>query len=133
MLSEEEVAALKALYGRAKYVTFNGVDLVFRKPKRTECQSFMMKREASPAEKVAADEQLAQQLIVVCGTTKGPDLVKVREAFKALLEDWPLLVNEKGVGSALSQLVGLTQDEEAKSLGDTSKASGDPQMPTPAA
>lgn len=129
MLSEDDIATLSATYGRVKYVAYNGVDLVFRKPKRAECQSYMMKREDGGAAKVAADEQLAQQIIVRCGDATDP--LKAREAFLALLEEYPLLVNEKSVGGAIGKLAGITQDDDLKSAGSASRTSGAPRTTTP--
>lgn len=128
MLSEEELVALKAQHGRIKYVVYNGVDLVFRKPKRAECQAYMMKREDGGSAKVAADEQLAQQIVVRCGDET--DALKCRQAFLALLEEYPLLVNERSVGGAIGQLAGITQDDDLKNVGSTSKTSGAPQTTT---
>ncbi len=122
MLSEETIEALKATHGRVKYVVYNGVDLVFRKPKRAECQAYMIKREGGGAEKVAADEQLAQVIVVHCnGATEIKD---ARIAFLALLDDYPLLVNEKSVGGAIGQLAGIVQDDDLKGVGTHSPPRG---------
>ncbi len=128
MLSDETIEKLTATHGRIKYVVYNGVDLVFRKPKRTECQAFMMKREEGGASKIAADEQLAQQLIVRVGDIA--ELLPVRAAFLALLEEWPLLVSEKSVGNALGQLAGIIQSDELKSVGSPTSANPTPQTAT---
>lgn len=115
-ISEDQLLELAKTYGRVKHVVYNGVDLVFRKPKRAECQQYMMKREEGGASKIAADEQLAQFIIVRCGNAEGSD---ARKAFNDLLEDWPLLANEASVAQALGKLAGVVQDESVKSGGST--------------
>lgn len=114
-ISEEQIEALRKQYSRIKYVNYNGVELVFRKPHRHECQDHAMKLE-NPAQKIVADEQLAQLLVVQCGPAEG---IKAKEAFLALLDDFPYLVRNEAVGSALAKLTGVVQDEEAKNYGST--------------
>ncbi len=132
MVSDEDLSALKAKHGRVKHVVFNGIDLIFRKPSRAECQAYMMKREEGGASKIAADEQLAQQIVIRCGAPAETS-IRAREAFLALLEDYPLLVNEKNVGGAIGQLAGIVQDDELKIVRSTSTDSGAPQTPTQSA
>lgn len=127
MLSDEQIAALTSKHGRIEYVSYNGVDLVLRKPKRNECQQYMIKREAGGAEKVTADEQLAQLLIVRCGTEED---AKAKPAFLALLDEWPLLCNEASVAGALGRLAGVVQTDALKSAGSALKPSATPQAST---
>lgn len=110
MLSEEQIQAHRAAFGRIKYVTYNGVDLVFRKPKRVEVQQHAAKAN-SEAERHLADEQLAQMLVVQCGEATG---VAAKPAFLALIEEYPYVAQCKAVGTAIAVLTGVVQDEEAK-------------------
>ncbi len=110
-ITEEHLAELGRQHGRVKHVVYNGVDLVFRKPKRVECQQHAAKLE-SPAEKVVADEQLAQLLIVECGDKSGPE---AKVAFLALLDDFPYLTKNPKIGGALAKLTGVVEEEEVKS------------------
>lgn len=129
MIKDDELAELEKLHGRIKHVTYNGTDLVFRKPKRVEVQQHSAKLASdNPTEKAVADEQLAQLLVVRCGDAKG---AKAKEAFLALLEDYPYAVRNAAVGGALAKLTGVVQDDEAKSYGSASPGNGGPQASTP--
>lgn len=116
MLSEEQVEEYTKQFGRVKYVTFNGVDLVFRKPKRVECQQYAS-RLGNPQEKLNSDEQLAQQLVVHCNGMAGA--LEARKALTELLEEYPFMIRSEVVGQAISRLMGLTQDDVVKTYGST--------------
>lgn len=111
MLSDETIEAHKQAFGRVKYVVYNGVDLVFRKPKRIEVQQHAAKTNVE-SERHLADEQLAQLLVVQCGEATGP---AAKVAFLALLDEYPYLSQSKQVGTAIAVLTGVLQDEAAKS------------------
>jgi hypothetical protein len=128
-MTPEKLAQLEATHKRIKHVVYNGTDLVFRKPTRTECQQHRAAGLSDDTSvKAGADEQLAQLTIVVCGKAEGVPAARV--AFLALLEEWPYLVNEKSVGRALSQLTGVTQDDGVKTYGGTTSANAAPQTTT---
>lgn len=129
MLSEEKVAELRAQYGRVQYVTYNGVDLVFRKPSRVEVDMHAVKVDAGGAEKAQADNQLAQLIVVLCGTAEGP---AAKEPFLALLNEYPYICRCVAVGTALSVLTGVIQDETLKNAGSASRSSGSPPTTTQA-
>lgn len=129
-IADEHLIELERAHGRIKHVVYNGVDLVFRKPKRTECHAHAAKLD-NPQEKISADEQLAQLLIVQCGSVSSP-AAEVRKAFLSLLDDYPYLVRSADVGTALAKLSGLVQDDEAKSYGSASTPSGSPLTSTQA-
>jgi hypothetical protein len=129
MLSEERLMALEAEHKKIKHVVYNGVDLVFRKPKRSECREHAAKLE-DPAQKPDADDQLAQQIIVQCGIAEGP--MNARAAFLALLDEYPYLTKSAAVGNALGKLTGVLQDEDAKSYGSKSTGNAAPPINTPA-
>lgn len=112
MVSEEKAAEFVSKYGRVKVVSYNGTDLVFRKPTRAECDQHAVKIDEGGMQKVQADNQLAQLLVVKCGEAEEQP---AREAFLLLLEEYPYLCRSAAVGGALSRLTGVVQDEEAKS------------------
>ena len=128
-ITDEYLADLERAHGRIKHVVYNGVDLVFRKPKRHECKDHAIKLE-NPQSKVDADEQLAQLLVVRCGDAEGKE---ARQAFLSLLDDYPYLARNEAVGGALAKLTGVVQDADAKRYGNTLEASGVPQPSTPKA
>lgn len=127
-MTDEQLAGLQAKHGRIKHVIYNGTDLVFRKPKRVECQMHAAKLEAGGPEKASADEQLAQLLIVVCGEKQDTE---AKRAFLDLLDEYPYLVRNEKVGGALAKLTGVTQDDEAKIYGSASTGSATPHTSTP--
>jgi hypothetical protein len=130
MLTEQQIADLAKQFGRVKAVSYNGVDLVFRRPKRHEATMYLTAREAGGAEKAAADEQLAQWLIVQVGEATGDE---ARKAFNALLDDYPLLPMEASIAGALGRLAGVVQDEALKSNGSSSRSNGAPPTHSPTA
>ena len=79
-------------------VTF---EVVFRKPTRIEYKQYKA-RSFSEQQRVDAQEILARQCVV------HPS----REAFDALLEDYPAI--PEAAGKAFSRLMGLAADEEGK-------------------
>lgn len=110
-ITEEHLAELQKQHGRVKHVVYNGVDLVFRRPKRVECQQHAVKLD-NPQEKAVADEQLAQLLVVQCGEKVGPD---AKVSFLALLDEYPYLTKNPKIGGALAKLTGVVEEEEVKS------------------
>lgn len=109
-ISEQQVSELAAKYGRVKHVTYQGVDIVFRKPSRAECRQYVMARD-NPQEKASADEALANMICVHCNGAAGGEAHK---AFLDLLEDWPMAANSPKIGTALLELTGITESVEAK-------------------
>lgn len=128
-LSDEHLANLERQYGRIKYVEYNGIPIVFRKPKRHECQQHALKLE-TPQEKVHADDQLAQLLVIHCGEKEGAE---AKKAFTELLDDYPYLTRNEKVGGALAKLTGVVQDDEAKSYGAALTANAAPTSSMPKA
>lgn len=130
-ITEEHLADLEREHGRIKHVVYNGIDLVFRKPKRPECQAYISKAQGdNPHEKAAADDQLAQLLVVHCGDVASP-IAEVKKAFLNLLDDYPLAARSGIVGGALARLTGAVQDENAKSYGSGSKGNANPLPSSP--
>lgn len=126
-ITEERLRELQRQHRRVKHVRYNGHDLVFRAPSRTECQMHrQVSREQGGEE---ADEQMAKMTIVQLDDER--DLAKVRGAFLELLEEWPFLVHEKSVGGALAELTGVKQSSELKNSGSASPPNGSPQTSTP--
>lgn len=126
-ISAEHLDELRKKHGRIKDVVYNGVHLVFRKPSRAEVQAHSVKsRSEDPNERAAADDQLAQLLIVRVGKVTEPR--EVKEGFLELLEDFPSLVACRPIGNALAQLSGVVQDDELKGYGAGS--SGNDSTPT---
>ena len=119
-ITDDHVEELRKTHGRIRHVVYNGTDLVFRKPKRIECQNHAMKIEEGGAQKATADEQLAQLLIVHCGGTEGPD---AKKAFLDLLEDYPYAVRNAAVGTALGELTGVVQEQDVKNAESISRPS----------
>jgi hypothetical protein len=110
MIPAADLKALTERYGRIKHVTYNGNDLVFRKPSRAEVQQH--RKNANGADKESADEQLSQVLIVRVNGITEPE--SAREAFLNLLDEWPYLTASPDVGRAVCVLSGLVQDESLK-------------------
>lgn len=130
-ITDEHLAELERVHGRIKHVTYNGIDLVFRKPKRPECQAYIAKAQGdNPSEKAAADDQLAQLLVVQVGDLSSP-IAEVKRAFLNLLEDYPLAARNAAVGGALAKLTGAVQDENAKTYGSGSKGNANPLPSSP--
>ncbi len=119
-LSEEQIEGMRRQFGRIKHVLYNGVELVFRKPKRVEVKAHRMKSHSdNAAEKADADEQLAQLLVEHCNGASGQG---AKQAFLDLLEEYPYAVSCREIGSALSNLTGVVQDAEVKTSGNGSPA-----------
>lgn len=128
-IADSQLKELEEKYKRVKLVIYNGHELVFRKPLRTEIKQHRIKNGGDSAEeKAAADEQLAQLTLVHLDGQEEP--VQTRKAFLALLDEWPYLCANKDVGRALSILSGVIQEETVKTLGPSSTPSAAAQKPT---
>lgn len=110
-ISEEKLAQLKTAFGRIEYTRYNGTDLVFRQPKRSEVQEHAVKDESGPAQKAVADVQLAQQIIIYCGGGEG---LQARENFLAFLDLYPYCYRSLKIGRAISRLTGIVEEESEK-------------------
>jgi hypothetical protein len=122
MLTDDEIDALRLKHGRIKHLTYNGLEMVFAKPTRAQIQMHASALE-DPQRKPFADEELARLLV------KVPD----RETFNRFVEEYPYAVKSRAIGTALNQLVGLIEDDEAKPWGSASMPNGSPHATTPAA
>jgi len=103
MLSDQEIAELKSTHGRIAHVVGKGNawEVVFRKPTRAEYKKFKADA-ANPARQSDAQEMLARSIVV------HPS----REAFDALLEDYPAI--PEASSSAIAELVGFGTEEAGK-------------------
>lgn len=103
MLSDEDIKKLEAEHKRVAHLRGkNGEwEVVFRKPSRAEYKRF---RASSHNKDMAADAQetLARQCVVYPS----------REAFDALLEDWPAI--PEAASNAFSRLMGLAVEDDSK-------------------
>jgi len=111
MLSETDLESLRTKHGRVSHCRYNGVDIVFRLPTRNEV---LMWRQDSNNAPGSEDENLAKKIVVV------PD----KEAFGALLQKYPMMVNNKKVARAISLITGVTEDAEEKDEGNDSSVNG---------
>lgn len=118
-ISDEHLAELERQHGRIKHVVYNGVDIVFRKPKKHECQLHAAALE-NPQQKPGADEELAKWLVVQVGAAKDRE---AKTALASLIEEYPYMVRNEAIGGALARLTGVVQDEHAKTYGDALKNS----------
>lgn len=110
-LTEEQIEGMRRQYGRIKHLTYNGVELVFRKPKPVEVEQHAAKLD-NPAEKPHADNQLAQLLVVWCN---GKADAAARDALLELRREYPYAIRNEKIGGALAKLTGIVEDEEVKS------------------
>lgn len=122
-ISDEHRSELERKYGRIKVVTFNGHELVFRKPMSKEARQHAHDME-NPQAKIHADDNLAMFTIVA---VDGGDEASARKAFGALKEEWPYLVRSQKVGQVIGQLIGVVEDEDLKDSGTSTTASASPQ------
>lgn len=130
-ITEQQLSELQAKHGRIKHVSYNGVDIVFRKPRRVEVQQHRAKLHTDdPNEKSIADEQLAILTVEYCNGKAGPDS---KQALNALADDFPYLFAEKSIGDAIAVLSGIKQDETLKNSGSASQANATPSTDTPKA
>lgn len=114
-LTQEQIDALEATHKRIAHLrskhTVKGPDgklvpeweVVFRKPTRAEHKRFrgMIHDEGQKAD---ATEALARTLVVY----------PTREAFDALLEDYPGIADGKEMGQAIMSLSGMAAETDAK-------------------
>lgn len=129
-VSEETLAQLTATHGRVKVVSYNGHELVFRKPKRAEVRMHAQALD-DPQRKAGADEELAQLLIVAYDGVA--DARKARDAWNDLLDDFPYAASSKPIGGAIAQLTGVVEDIDLKGSGPSSTSSASGPTHTPAA
>ena len=103
MLTEDQVKELETKYGRVAHVVGAGGkwEVVFRKPARAEYKRFRSMSH-NPSTVADAQETLCRACVV------HPS----KEAFDALLEDWPGIC--EAAGKALSELAGIAVDESVK-------------------
>jgi hypothetical protein len=131
MLTPEKIDALTRAHGRVKHVTYNGRDLVFRKPSRAEVVQYSMSLENEQS-KPFADELLTAMLCVQCGPS-AQKIEEARAAWDALSDEYPWAYRCKDVATAIGKLMGVVQETEAKSSGSSPKASGNSPIASPVA
>lgn len=105
-LTDEQMAALEAQHGRIgrlKSKREGGWEVVFRKPRRAEFKQFRA-RAHNPAQKAEAQEILARQCVVYPS----------REAFDALLEDYPAICDSEAASTLFERLMSDAVEEDQK-------------------
>lgn len=113
-MNEEQAKALETKHRKIAIVSWEGNEVVFRKPSRDEWHAYQRRR-ANPVEAPAAIETHAQiTLVSINGIT---DIRQARERFtNEFLEDFPGFCNAPEVGAALSALAGTAQEEELAAI-----------------
>jgi hypothetical protein len=102
-LSPEKISELEATHKRIAHVRdIDGEwEVVYRRPSRAEYRRFRSSIN-DPQQSADATEQLARSLVVYPS----------REAFDALLEEWPAI--PEGSSKALLRLMGTATTQEGK-------------------
>ncbi len=119
-ITDEHLRELEKQHRKVAHVAYNGHDLVFRRPTRAEAAMYreQIDSQSSKAERAAADEHLAQVVVVqvddVVGDGTPTGQARVRETFNALLEEHPLLCMAAPIGRTLGRLTGILQEETQK-------------------
>ena len=112
-MTEEQIAELRAKYGRVKVIHMHGHTVVFRPPARHEIHEHMTRKEsADPAIRALADENTLQFMVV---SVDGKDLAPSKEAWQQFLTERPYFCSSVPVVKAFSELAGLVEDAEGKS------------------
>lgn len=103
MLTQAEVEALEATHKRVAHLkgTGDAWEVVLRKPTRAEYKRFRAMSH-NPAQVAEAQEILARSTVVYPS----------KEAFDALLEDWPGI--PEACGKAFTELSGIAHQEDVK-------------------
>ena len=115
MLSEEQLEALKLQYQKIAVISYNGHQIVFRRPTRLQCGEYRRERE-DPQARADAVEHLAQKALVAFDGEM--DANRARTTYTAsFLEEFPLFANYPPVMAALSYLTGMVEEEDASDLG----------------
>lgn len=116
MLSEESLEALRGKYKKIARVTWEGHELVFRRPTRDEWHAYL-RAKGSAMETHTAQEHHSQVTIVAYDGQL--DILSARTGYtNELLEECPGFANAPELGAALSVLAGTAQQEEIKNLGE---------------
>jgi hypothetical protein len=109
-VNEEQAKALETKYRRVAFVSWEGHEIVFRRPTRDEWHAYQRRR-ANPVEAPAAVETHAQITLAAFDGIVDPR--QARERFtNEFLEDFPGFCNAPEVGAALGALAGTAQEEE---------------------
>ncbi len=131
MLDEAALDGLKLKYQKVGVYSYNGHQLVFRKPTRDDAREYRRERE-SQGEKHEATEHLAQRVLVALDGEL--DVIKARTAYTSIfLEEFPFFASIPEVQALLGWLGGLVEDEEAEHLGKGVQALNVRRKPTPEA
>jgi hypothetical protein len=118
VIADNVLDELRAKHRRIKVVEFNDLTVVFRAPTSAEYKMFRAKAH-NPATVANAQEDLARVTVV------HPS----REAFSAILDEYPALCENAEVLRAFQELTGMTADEFVKTSGSASTSSGAPRTP----
>jgi hypothetical protein len=138
MLTEEQLEAARAKYGKIGVIEYGGHQLVFRRPTRENVRDYRRKMD-SPSEKPDGLDQLAQVSMIAFDGEE--DITRARVAFLGFLDEYPLFTGSAKALSVFNVLTGLVEEEEAGSLGKgasvrssrpTSTGTGSPNGSAPA-
>jgi hypothetical protein len=115
MLTEEQLETLRLKYGKIGIVTYNGHQVVFRKPSRDDCREYRRMKE-SAVERGDAIESLAQKAL--CAFDGEQDVNRARTYYTTVfLEEFPMFANTGNVVAILSALSGMVEEADALELG----------------
>jgi hypothetical protein len=130
-LTDVEIEALTARYGKVGVRLWDGHQLVFRKATRAEVRDYRRKQD-SPHDKADAMDQLAQATIVAFDGQTDPNAA--RTMFTGVfLEQYPAFCYNTATVNVLSYLTGIVEEEGAGEMGKGASVRSAAQKPTPTA
>lgn len=127
MLTEEQLEAFRARYGKIGIVDYGGHRLVFRKPSRIDVRDYRRKMD-SPQEKPDGLDQLAN--IMICAFDEEQEPQAARAHFLSFLDEYPLFTSSGKALTVLNILSGLVEQEEVGDLGKGVSVRSAPRRPT---
>ena len=130
-LTDVELEALTARYGKIGTRDWDGHQLVFRKATRAEVREYRRKQD-SAVEKPDAMDQLAQATIVAFDGNADPNAA--RTLFTGtFLEQYPAFCSNTVTINILSYLTGIVEEEASTEMGKGGSVRSSTQKSTPQA
>ena len=131
MLSEEQKDALEKAHKKIGVISWEGHEIVFRRPTRTEWHNYMRMNGDAAANAAALDSHAQITLVAYDGDIQMP---RARIAYtNELLEECPGFANAPEVAAVLAVLAGTAQQEDLANLGKVARVRQSGRRLTPTA